>query len=133
MNHNLRLMRALIGLRHFGNEIPPPEQLGISPAAVRIIDCLHERRTTTVSELSDLLRLTPPTVSVAVKKLEGAGYVQRSPGDDGRSARLELTAKGQATRASIDQFRQDRVERLLAPLSSAEREQLLTLLERMIS
>jgi len=133
MNHNERLMRILMELRHFGNEIAPPEQLGIPSAAVRILDCIHERRASTVAEVSEALRLTPPTISVAVKKLAAAGFIARKPGDDGRSAWLELTPKGHSMRTTIQEFREVRVKRMLMPLSEPEREQLLNLLERVIA
>ncbi|MCG6535321.1 MAG: MarR family transcriptional regulator, partial [Syntrophales bacterium LBB04] len=50
----------------------------------------------TTSELARKLRVSKPTVSVAVDKLEEAGYVRKTISDeDRRTHHLHLTAKGQ--------------------------------------
>ena len=126
------MIRVLQLLRHHGNEIPPPEKLGISPAQVRIIDFLYDAGVTTISECAGGLGLTPPTVSVAVRKLEAAGVVERGEGEDGRSSPVGLTRRGRAIREKIHSFRTARVESMLSALSSPERETLLRLLERIV-
>ena len=47
-----------------------------------------------VQDIADGLGITPPTVSVALKRLEDAGWLERHPDpEDGRATRSTLTEK----------------------------------------
>lgn len=64
----------------------------------------------TPSELADYVGVTRPTISRLLKSLEARGLLQRTNGSarDGRSVRIELTARGQqitdAMRSVVDQI-----------------------------
>jgi len=45
-------------------------------------------------ELADRLDITPAAVTIALKKVENAGYVERSLGHDTRYNELKITEKG---------------------------------------
>jgi DNA-binding MarR family transcriptional regulator len=86
-----------------------------------------------VQEVAEGLGLTAPTVSVAVRRLEEAGWLERQPDPlDGRAIRLFLTAAGQTLHRQARAFRLDKMRRLLAGLTPEEQGTLLTLLERAI-
>jgi DNA-binding MarR family transcriptional regulator len=69
----------------------------LSLRQIHYLDVLDELGTPTTSELARALGVSKPSVSVAVRRLEGAGYLRRAPSDeDGRSHHLHLTEKGRA-------------------------------------
>jgi DNA-binding MarR family transcriptional regulator len=80
------------------------------------------------------LNLATPTVSISVRQLEDAGFVERQPDpQDGRAVRLFLTPKGQKLYQRMHEFRCQKFERLLTGLTPHERATLLTLLEKAVS
>ncbi len=132
MTNTDRLIRVLKLLRHHGEQIPPPEQLGISAAQVRILDELFESDGLTVTDLARRLRLTVPTVSVATRKLGEDGFIERAGTPDARSAYLTLSRKGTKILHRIREFRTARAHSLLGRLSSEEQRRVLELLEKMV-
>lgn len=87
-----------------------------------------------IQEIADGLGLTAPTVSVAVRRLEDAGMLERHPDPaDGRAVRLFLTDQGQAMQQRAQIFRLNKMRRLLASLVPEEGEQMPSLLERAIN
>jgi DNA-binding MarR family transcriptional regulator len=86
------------------------------------------------SAIARLLALSPAGMTNRVDRLEAAGLVERrADPDDRRSTRVRLTAEGQA---KVDAAVGDHVaneERLLAPLSAAERATLDELLARLLA
>lgn len=60
-----------------------------------IIICLSHGDGITQLELVKKTHLSPPTVSITVKRLESLGYISRvADSDDGRAVRVYLTDKG---------------------------------------
>jgi DNA-binding MarR family transcriptional regulator len=86
------------------------------------------------SAIARTLALSPAGMTNRVDRLEAAGLVERrADPDDRRSTRVRLTAEGQAR---VDAAVADHVtneERLLAPLSKAERSELDRLLARLLA
>ncbi len=77
----------------------------------------------TPSELAELERVRPPTMSRIVAKLEERGLVQRTPHPtDGRQVILAPTAQGRAVLAQITRAREEWLTRRLAELTPEERE-----------
>lgn len=67
----------------------------ISTHQVSILDHLDAIRSTTLGELADHMGVTAGTMSIAVGRLVGDGYMTRSLDEkDRRRVRLRLTAKG---------------------------------------
>lgn len=76
----------------------------------------------TVAEAAAELRLAPNTVSTLVGKLTDQGLLMRVPSStDGRSVRLEATAKGHDRMAEWRDLRAELAAHALAELSSEDR------------
>jgi DNA-binding MarR family transcriptional regulator len=77
----------------------------------------------TPSELAEIERVQPPTMSKLVAKLEERGLVRRAPHPtDRRQVILSVTEPGQAILAQFERARDEWLSRRLAELSSEERE-----------
>jgi DNA-binding MarR family transcriptional regulator len=84
-----------------------------------------------VKEIARGLKLSTPTVSVSVRQLEEAGFLERQPHPtDRRAVQLFLTPAGQTLHEQTYAFRRQTFERLLSGLTPEEREMLLALLEK---
>ncbi len=71
------------------------KDLGIHPGQLPILKMLEEKEGVSQRELADLLQIKPPTVTVAVRRLEKADLVWRkSDQRDQRVSRIYLTDKG---------------------------------------
>ncbi|MZP31384.1 MarR family transcriptional regulator [Heliobacterium undosum] len=85
--------------------------LGYKPSEIKVLFCIKKGRKSgspgiKASEISQLLRVTPPTVTQLIKDLEIRGLVERAiDRDDRRSALIGLTQKGEkVTKAAADEF-----------------------------
>lgn len=80
---------------------------GLSPTQGKILALLHDRSPTGVrlSEVADVLGITPPTASDAVTVLKKKGLVdkQRSP-DDARAISITLLPKGQEQAEQVGEW-----------------------------
>ena len=74
---------------------------GCTPSEIKVLFCVgrgmkHNNAIITVSEISKILRVTSPTVTQILKKLEANDFVERhADGIDRRVVRITLTDKGQ--------------------------------------
>ncbi|MEE1770258.1 MarR family transcriptional regulator [Streptomyces sp. JV185] len=94
--------------------------------------CLWEADGSTVGELARQVRVEAPTATRAVKRLEAAGMVRRTPDDqDARRSRVWLTPAGRHTWPQVTAALAELEQELLAPFSVEEREQLMSLLLRL--
>ena len=94
MTNELRLIHILKTLKHTNADKPPPDEIGLSPSQVNIIDEISSAGELTIKELAKQLHLTPPTISVGVRKLENINLLVRdSHKEDGRIVRLMLSKK----------------------------------------
>lgn len=85
-----------------------------------------------LSDLAGVLLLDPSTVSRQVHPLEAAGMIRREPDrEDRRACRLALTDAGRAEIAQGRQVRHSVLEHAVAAWPDTDREQLVTLLERL--
>jgi DNA-binding MarR family transcriptional regulator len=70
---------------------------GVSADEWAVLSVIGVRRSASPSELADILRVPPTSISRHVARLAEAGLVRRGPNpSDGRSALLELTDDGRA-------------------------------------
>lgn len=97
----------------------------------RILIVLSETGTVTQRELTRRLGIQPGSASEVIAKLERSGLVERaSSPEDRRTANLSLTEEGaRQAQAALEQ-RQRRHEEMFSALTGAEKEQLLSLLEK---
>jgi DNA-binding MarR family transcriptional regulator len=131
MTNERRLIHILKKLKHEETEYAPPDKMGISPSQVNIIDQVFFAQEITMKDLSNSLNLTPPTISVSVKKLENMGILERkAQKEDGRIVLLLLTEKGIDLFNRIEEFRIARVTKLLNQLEEEQQIIMLSLLEK---
>lgn len=94
------------GLRQRGVE-------GIVPSHGDIVHVLLHTESCSMSELARRIGRTKSTVTVLVRKLEQAGYVQREQdAADARGVRISLTARGRALEPAFREI-SDRLESLI--------------------
>jgi DNA-binding MarR family transcriptional regulator len=90
-------------------------------AAAALSALLHFLDRPSVDLLRQVLGLTSSGTVRLLDRLEGAGYVQRGPGTDGRSASITLTSAGRAAAGQVAAARAEVLGSALAALSPQER------------
>jgi DNA-binding MarR family transcriptional regulator len=94
---------------------------------------LNEPEGVSQRRLMDELGLTSGTVSVRMDRLQDAGLIERAPDEeDRRNTRVKLTDEGRALFERIVPAHLDNENRLLASLSTEERQLLATLLGKLL-
>jgi DNA-binding MarR family transcriptional regulator len=94
---------------------------------------LHFLDRPTVDLLRQVLGLTSSGTVRLIDKMAESGYVQRGPGDDGRSTSVSLTPDGQAAAERVAAARAGVLLDALDALSPAERETLRGLMSEMLA
>ncbi|MGW4311963.1 MarR family winged helix-turn-helix transcriptional regulator [Streptomyces sp. NPDC004491] len=94
--------------------------------------CLWEQDGSTVGDLARRVRVEAPTATQAVKRMEAAGMVRRTPDEqDARRSRVWLTPLGRRTWPLVTAALAELERDLLAPFTQPEREQFMSLLLRL--
>ncbi len=125
------LVWLLEALRGLDIERNPLRDVGISPPQFALLDWVARHPGTKLKEIAAGLGVTPPTVSVALQRLEQAGLVSRRRDPrDRRVARFFPTPRGKALHLKAERFKRQRAERLLAALTPKERAELVRLLAK---
>jgi DNA-binding MarR family transcriptional regulator/GNAT superfamily N-acetyltransferase len=94
---------------------------------VRILYELSVRGKATASELVGDLSLDPGYLSRVLKAFRRDGLIARRRSDeDGRRSELSLTKKGKATFAPLDRRSRDAIAGMLAPLSDADQDRVVS-------
>ncbi len=131
MQEEIRLLRLLDRLRQLEMGENPLAEIGVSPPQLVLINQIACNPGARLKEVAEALRLTSPTVSVAVRQLEKKGLLERrSHPSDHRAVQLFLSRKGKLLHRRIESFRCEKFSRLLKTLSPGERATLLDLLQR---
>ncbi len=100
-----------------------------SPSQMALLDWIAVSNGCGVQDIAEGLGLTPPTVSVGVRRLEDVGLLKRKPNpQDKRAVQFFLTAKGQTLQRHSQNFRRHKLELILSGLTPEEQDTLLTLL-----
>lgn len=135
MNPNLNPEERLIALfkgmsgLHTGKSMLAKIDLSLSQMALLRWVALSPGRH--VQEIATGLGVTAPTVSVGIRRLIKAGFLERLPDPkDRRAAQVYLSDKGKGLQQQFVNRRSEGVRRFLSGLSSEEQEQLITLLEK---
>lgn len=103
----------------------------VSPAQMALIDWIASNPGCGVQDIANGLSLTPPTVSISVRKMEGNGIVDRKPDPaDARSVQFSLTKQGQIIYKRHKLRQKNIAKELLSGLSQSERDTLIELLDR---
>jgi DNA-binding MarR family transcriptional regulator len=99
----------------------------------RLLAALEEFGPASQAALGRRTSIDRSDVVAALNDLAGRGLIQRSPDpDDGRRNVITITAAGAAQLRTLDQILRGVQEKLLAPLSAADRTQLVGLLTQLL-
>lgn len=129
-----RFFKLMKRVRTLGLDTHPLENIPVSPSQMALLDFVAASPGRGVQDIANGMKLTPPTVSVGVRKLEESNLVERKPDPmDGRSIQFFLTRRGQAVQRQIQNSHRQKFRRLLAGLTPQEQETLLGLLERALN
>lgn len=107
---------------------------GHKPSDIRVLFCIKSEgqpdvRGKMVSEISNLLHVSPPTVTQLIKGLEADGLVERRmDATDRRVIRVKLTEAGEKEIQEAKKRLADTFNGLIAHLGEEQSEQLVTLL-----
>lgn len=111
------------------------EQLNIkelTTAQMHYLEIINEMSNPNITELATEMRLTKPTVTVALDKLIQKGYVTKIQSDeDRRSSHLHLTKKGMQINQMHEHAHTQFAELMQETLEPEELEQLTVLLEKL--
>lgn len=87
-----------------------------------------------VQDIADGLGITPPSVSVGLKRLEKAGWLERHPDpQDRRATCISLTHKSNEMLQRVKSAQSKGIQQFLIGLSPDEKDQLIELLEKAIT
>ncbi|MCK4259441.1 MAG: MarR family transcriptional regulator [Halanaerobiales bacterium] len=114
-------------------------KIGLKHSELMVLHCLKQKVASDssgimVSELSNILKVTAPTVTQLIKGLETNGYVERSRDqNDRRVVRIKLTDKGESViRGAMDAF-YDSFEGLVEYLGEEKSNELAELLSKVFN
>jgi len=97
--------------------------LGLSVAQLELLSCITEHPGIRPTQLARMLRLAPSSVATLLGGLQSAGYVTRTPGDDGdrRTVSLDLSEAGAAAVTRWHRVNEDIIQAALATLPPRDR------------
>src|SRR6202022_1741782 len=122
-----------IGTRHRALAIAALAPFGIHPGHKLLLTEL-ERGPRTQSQLAVASGYEPPTITMSVRQLEAAGYVDRSPSPtDGRATMVELTAAGRGLLPKLRSAWRESAEQSLVGVARGLVEQTAVVLEALAS
>ena len=129
-NHMIDLLKRMSRLP----VMKPPSESPLSMPQVAMLNWVARSPGCGVREIAEGLCVTPPTISVGVRKLIKDGWLEQKEDPQDRRARpLFLTEKGDAFVETVHQHRNQTIKAFLSGLSTSEQEQLISLLDRAIS
>jgi DNA-binding MarR family transcriptional regulator len=113
-----RLERALL-------EVGPDEVCceGLSPRQCSILRTLAAREGARLTDLAQVVGITPSALTRVVQKLEKLGLIQRMRGrfEDGRASVVSITPHGRKVRTKIDDLMLRRTGELVSAIPAAYR------------
>ena len=117
------LQNLFIRLTHlyFKKAFALVKDTGIHPKQVPLIGLVCCREGISQKEISQALRISPPTVAVSIKRLEKAGIIERrADGKDQRLSRIFLTEKGRAVTGKVRECIKEKEKALFKGFSESE-------------
>ena len=103
----------------------------ITPSQMFVILFLSENKENRLSDVSRALRISAPTVTGVIDRLEKSGAVKRIPShEDRRVIFLELTPKGKSIARKFRTTIKNRWQDILAKLRPEEGEQYLRIIKK---
>lgn len=103
-------------------EIKKTEALGIKPGQAVILFMLGCKGGLSQKQLAQEIGITPPSMTVALRKMEESGFILREPDDeDQRVIRIRLSEKGRQYVDEIKSILEEMEELLYEGISPEER------------
>lgn len=103
-------------------EIKKTEALGIKPGQAVILFMLGCKGGLSQKQLAQEIGITPPSMTVALRKMEESGFILREPDDeDQRVIRIRLSEKGKQYVDEITSILEEMEELLYEGISPEER------------
>lgn len=103
----------------------------IFPSQKRILIILNRSETITQRDLTERLGIQPGSASEILSKLEGSGWIVRTQNEaDRRTTDISLTDSGREVAKEALKQRRKRHEEMFSCLSEEEKQELLSLLEK---
>ena len=137
MQNNIEPENRLVGLFQRMSSIPmlaPPKGTPLSFPQAMILQWIAVHPGCGVLEIAHGLNVTPPTVSVGIRRLiKGDWLEQRLDPNDRRSRPIYLTEKGSGFVETMKNHRSRMLTLFLSGLTNEEQDQLINLLERAVS
>ncbi len=118
-----------------GSHEPPfPDDLELSPRAVRVLFLLGDRGKMVMTELAAAVRVPLSTATRIVDRLIAKGLVERSRSEeDRRLVVIQPTEQGARLHAAARKHEAAIAYRMLEPLTAGEREILLELMGKLLA
>ena len=110
-------------LRHLSNN-------SLTLSEMHMLECIGKRAgDVTITDIAQELDVTPPSVTMAVKRLEKKGFLTKARSEeDGRRVRVRLTEEGRRAETAHRYFHRQMVRAVSRALEPAQREVLLSAL-----
>jgi len=104
---------------------------GVSHAQTDAMFCVFENGSLTVGELAQLLHITPGAATQLTDTLVKANHIERVPdSNDKRITHIELSDEGRKVLEDAKKQKLEKLQKVLAPLTSDELKTLANLLEK---
>lgn len=118
---------------HIGRIRHSLESYGVQKTYGPILKELSDNEGMTQKELAGNMRITAPSMSINLQKMESAGLLERKPDDtDMRQIRLYLTEKGKEVAETADKEIAFVEQRLIEALTDDEQKELKRLLLKIL-
>ncbi len=119
-------------LRRSGMKALAPTQVTMGQARI-LRHLAHCDAPVRMRDVADRFEIAPRSVTAVIDGLEEAGLVERVPDhEDRRSIRLRVTPAGSHALHAMDHARAEAARTVFSPLSTAEMQHLIELLERVL-
>jgi DNA-binding MarR family transcriptional regulator len=104
---------------------------GLSQRQAAILRVLVASEGARLTDLAALSGISPSAMTRVLEKLEARGLVERVRGahDDGRAAKVRITAAGRRTRRLLDELMRDRTQQIMKAVPVKQRTEVLSALQ----
>lgn len=126
---NILLVRIYRDLELLEEKMLNASSLNLSISEIHMLEAVRhtgENGASTISQLSDFLSISLPSVTSSINKLEARGFVERKrSAQDGRVVQVLLTRKGRKADRAHLYFHRTMVREIASSLSEAEQKSLI--------
>ncbi len=106
----------------------------LSLRQIMYLDVIQQLENPTPTELARQLKISKPSASAAIDRLESAGYLRKVDSDDDRrSYHLHLTHKGQQFKQAHDETHQHLAQLITRNLDEQELQQLVKIAHKILA